>query len=275
MSIRWRNPMLMAPEGDSWLSALPDDLKTDPNVAKFKTPADLAKGYVEASKLIGGSIRPPGPDAAPEARQEYLKKVLETAPELIVAGDEDGLYKRLGRPEKEEEYEVDEATAKLVDLAAARRQAKEAGLTKKQFQALAKQTAAAREQAEVEAGKAHQALKQEWGYAHADKVLAAAAAARKMGMDDATVAAIASGTVPAQQLRFFYAASRVAGVDAKEMTREREASGAGGKLSPAEAKARLAEIRGRDEFWSPAKNPAEHERLVAESLRLTEMTLTG
>lgn len=274
MSIRWRNPMLMAPEGEDWRSALPDDLKADPNVAKFKSPADLAKGYVEASKLIGGSIRPPGPDASPEARQEYIKKVLETAPELIVAGDEEVLYKRLGRPDKEEEYELDEETAKAVDLEEARKQAKAAGLTKKQFQALAKQTANARAALADAAAKEHQALKQEWGYAHSDRVLAAAAAARKMGMDDATVAAIAAGTVPAQQLRFFYSAAKVAGVDAKEITRERSGEAAG-RVAPAEAKAQLAEIRSRPEFWNRSLNPSLHDSLVEKVVKLTEAAMAG
>lgn len=255
-----------------WTDELPDDLKTDPNVAKFKTPADLAKGYVEASKLIGSSIRPPGPEAAPEVRKEYLKKVLETAPELVVADDEDALYKRLGRPEKPEDYTVDESVAKAIDIEAARALAKEAGLTKKQFEAIAKKAAADRARLNEDSAKEAQALKQEWGHAFPDRVLAAAAAARKMGMPDEMVANIAAGSVPANELRLFFKVSQAAGVEAREISREKDGSAAG-RLAPDEALAQLAEIRGREEYWNPRKNPAEHQRLVQRVLKLTEMTL--
>lgn len=255
---------------NDWLAALPDDLKTDPNVAKFKSPTDLAKSYVEASKMIGGSIRPPGPDATPEARKEYIAKVLQTAPELVVADDDEALYKRLGRPEKAEDYTVSEEIAKGIDLAQAREQAKAAGLTKKQFEALAKQTAEARAQASAAVEKEHAALKQEWGMAHADRVLAAAAAAKKMGLSDATVAAIAAGQATASETRLFYQIAKVAGVDAKEITAQRD-GGANAPLTPEEAKAQLAEIQANPDYWNDTKNPARHKYLMEKALKLTEM----
>lgn len=261
----------MADGNDDWKAGLPDDLKADPSLASFKDVAALAKSYSETKKMVGASIRPPGPDAGPEARKEYLTKVLATAPELVVADDDEALYKRLGRPEKPEEYTVDDATAAAIDLEQARAQAKAAGLTKKQFEALAKQTAEARSAAKAAAEKEHAALKQEWGFAHSDRVLAATAAARKMGLPDTTVAAIAAGQVSAQELRFFYMASKVAGVDAKEITKERDGNGDQGRVSPDEAKAQLAEIRSLPEYWNANLNPARHEILKAKVFKLTGM----
>ncbi len=261
------------PENNEWLAALPDDLKTDPNITKFKSPADLAKSYVEASKMMGNSIRPPGPDAPEAVRKEYIAKVLQTAPELIVAGDEESLFKRLGRPESEDAYTVDDATAAVIDLTQARAQAKAAGLTLKQFQALAKQTADAKAQAKAASEKEHAALKQEWGYAHADRVLAAAAAARKMGMPDTVVAAIAAGAVPAAELKLFYDISKVAGVDAKEITTERQ--GGPQPLTPAEAQAQMAELQADPDYWDDRKNPARHKYLTEKMLKLTQMSIRG
>ena len=70
--------------------------------------------------MIGNSVRPPGPDATPEQRKEYIAKVLATAPELMMVGDEDAMLKALGRPEKIEDYTVEDAVAKSIDLEAAR-----------------------------------------------------------------------------------------------------------------------------------------------------------
>jgi hypothetical protein len=252
-----------------WKDELPDDLKADPTLASFKDVASLARSMIETKKMVGSSLRSPGPDATPEQRKEYLAKVLQTAPELVVADDDEALYKRLGRPEKVEEYVVDEVLAKSIDLEDARKQALAAGLTKKQFQVLAKQTADAKAALVDAEEKAHAALRQEWGFAHADRVLAAAVAARKMGMSDATVAEVASGKVPAAQMKFLYQASKIAGVDSKELTLEREGHGGGRTPDPSEARAQQAEIRGNPAYWDRRINPMLHDQLKEKMVKLT------
>lgn len=261
----------MSEESKDWKESLPDDLKADPTLASFKDVQSLARSMVETKRMVGNSIRPPGPDATSEQRKEYIAKVLASAPELVVADDDEALYKRLGRPDKAEDYTVDEALAKAIDLEEARKQATEAGLTKKQFQILAKQTAAAKAAAVEAEEKAHATLKQEWGFAHADRVVAAAVAARKMGMSDATVAAVAQGKVPADQLKFLFQASKLAGVDAKELTLERDGHGGGRVPDPGEARAQLAEIRGNPAYWDRRVNPSLHDRLVQKVVELTKM----
>jgi hypothetical protein len=191
----------------------------------------------------------------------------------MVADDEESMLKRLGRPEKIEEYTVDEAVAKGLDLDAARAQAQKAGLTKKQFQALALQTAEATAAAVVEFEKQHLALKQEWGVAHADRVLAAAVVARKMGKSDEEVAAIAAGKVSAAALRDLYKTSTIAGVDAKEVSLERSNGGGPPRFDPAEARAQIAEIQGNPAYWNKSVNPSLHKTLVEKVVKLTEMTL--
>jgi hypothetical protein len=57
-----------------WFESLPPDLKVEKSIQSFKGKgvADVAKSYVEAQKMIGGSIRLPKPDAKPEEREAFM-----------------------------------------------------------------------------------------------------------------------------------------------------------------------------------------------------------
>jgi hypothetical protein len=63
-----------------WKNGFDSDLKT--RVERFKEPADLAKSYIELEKFTSKSVQ----DMTPEEKAK--------------------LYKRLGRPEKQDEYEL-------------------------------------------------------------------------------------------------------------------------------------------------------------------------
>lgn len=58
-----------------WRAALPEALREDPALASFKDVAALAKSYREAVKMIGGSIRIPGPNATPEEVAAFRAKL--------------------------------------------------------------------------------------------------------------------------------------------------------------------------------------------------------
>ncbi len=83
-------PVITPPESGSvvqdWRVGLPDELKAEKSLESFKDIGGLAKSYVEAQKMIGGSIRIPKEDAKPE--------------------EWDAFYAKLGRPAKVEEYGV-------------------------------------------------------------------------------------------------------------------------------------------------------------------------
>lgn len=106
----------------SWNSALPDDLKSDPSLKDFKDVGGLAKSYVEAQKLIGSSIRLPREGAGEDELSKF--------------------YNRLGRPEKIEGYEYkqseDHPEILKEDYNSLREIGYKIGLTKTQFQELAK-----------------------------------------------------------------------------------------------------------------------------------------
>jgi hypothetical protein len=255
-----------------WTDSLPDDLKADPNVIKFKTPAEMAKGYVEASKLIGSSIRPPGPDASAEAKKDFREKMQKADPDLIFAGegaDEAPFWKRLGKPDKEDGYSVDEETGKAIDLAAARKQALEAGLTVKQFQTLAKQTAAAKAEVAAQTKAASDALKSEWGAAYSERLVLAAAAAAKLGLTDAQVAGIVAGSAPPDQLKFLHSVAVAVGTNPKELNNQKD--GGSGAMTPHDAEMAISEIMNNKAhpYWNP-RDPA-NAAAIAKMQKLVGM----
>lgn len=76
------------PSASDWRSALPEELRNDKALAQVRDVPSLAKGYVEAQKLVGGSVRVPKDDAKPE--------------------EWDAFYGKLGRPPSADKYELPE-----------------------------------------------------------------------------------------------------------------------------------------------------------------------
>lgn len=70
-----------------FLEALPEDLRKEPTMARFKSVADLAKSFLETKKMVGAQkIKLPGNDATPEELNEFFSK--------------------LGRPSDPKEYQL-------------------------------------------------------------------------------------------------------------------------------------------------------------------------
>lgn len=89
------------------LAGLSETYKNDPSLKDFKSVDDLAKSYVNAKAMIGGSIRLPAADASPEAIEEFFKKI-ESVPGVMKfdPNNLDQVYNRLGRPESADKYQV-------------------------------------------------------------------------------------------------------------------------------------------------------------------------
>lgn len=136
-----------APE---WMSALPDEMKTDAGLRKFKSVDALAKSYKEMESYRGNSIRIPGEDATDEERSAFFNK--------------------LGRPESAEHYklefgegvEVNEERSKSF-----RETAHTAGLTQAQVDTLAKWEQKSQESyiesLNEKATATKEEMKREWG----------------------------------------------------------------------------------------------------------------
>ncbi len=159
----------------SFLDSLPEDLRGEPSLANIKDVASLAKSHVSAQRMIGSSIRIPGPDASDEAKTEFFNK-LSTVPGVVKLPDpsdkagQDAFLEKMGRPKTAEEYKISldpsiQATASNIEPLKAL--AHEMGLTQAQldrYVAHENQLALSRAQAE-ESHKAETKsfLKETWG----------------------------------------------------------------------------------------------------------------
>lgn len=273
MKLKW----LMQQEGaggagggaDDWRKVLPEELRNDPTIAKYKSVTEAAKGLVEANGLIGRSVRPPGPNATPEAKKEFVDKLLAIDPALVYAPDGDPaavdrMWKRLGRPEKPEEYDVPQASVEAgLNPEDLRALAVKGGLTKAQFSGLVELMTNANLESRRVAALERLALDTEWGQAKEERTLAAKAAAMKMGLNEQEVAALSP-----RVLKAFYATAKAVGVNQGEF--RQHGSGGTPRVSPAEAQEELAKIRANPAYWDKFKDPALHEKLVKDAVRLTE-----
>ncbi len=177
------NPPAIAgtpPTSGDWFDTLPPDLKVEKSLQSFKGKGigEVVKSYVEAQRMIGGSIRLPKPDATPEEKQKFY----------------DDIYGKLGRPESPDKYEAKAPT--LPDgtpwdqasqnefLATAHKQ----GLNKTQAQALLDwyggRLAAGMQVQATQMADTERSLKQEWGPSYDRKIALAQKAATEIGGEE-------------------------------------------------------------------------------------------
>lgn len=259
---------------EEFKAAIPEAHRNDPALASFKDLGALAQSYIETKKFVGSSLRPPGPDASPEAKAEFRAKLQEKVPDLVYAPDGDeaaeaALWKRLGKPEKLEEYAVDAAATEAgLNGDELRALAAQTGLTKKQFNALVKTMAEGTGAVKAASAKEAAALKSEWGEAYEEKALSAKAAALKMGVSEGDLKSL----TPAQ-LRVFANVAQATGTRGAPFVSGE--AGTGGRLTPAEALSELADIRGNPAYWDDRVNPGKHEQLKARAVELTRMAHAG
>lgn len=268
----------MAEIATDWRAALPDDLKTAPALQDVKDIPGLAKAFIDTKALVGGSLRPPGPDATPEVRLEFINKLKEKVPELVLIPDgeddaaklaRDAAMARLGRPKEAKEYTAPKDVDLPADvLEALQKDALDEGLTKSQFQVRAKKEATkvlglAQLQREAQA-----ALKKELGAAFEERTASAAAVAAKLGARDDLVAALKTGAVDAGTFRMF---AQIAKGFGETRVVADQTGAVSGKPTPAEDKATRAEIMARPEYFNPKPNQLDvHRALVAKVADINE-----
>lgn len=269
--MKWLMNQEGAPAGGDWRATLPENLRNDPTIVNYKTVEDVAKALVETKALVGRSIRPLGQNATPEEKKQYVEKLLQSDPALIYApdGDEEAakrLFKKLGRPDKPDDYKFDEEAATAAGLKPSdlRALAVTAGLTQAQASQLAKVMVDANLETKRQTTLAAAALKERWGAAHEERTLSAKAAAMKMGLNEQEVAALSP-----RQLEAFYGVARAVGVNQNEF--REHGTHVVAPLTPEEAQAELATLRAKPEFWAKHLNPAEHARLNKRATELTKM----
>lgn len=258
-----------APPAD-WRTSLPDDLKAHESLKDFKDAGSLAKAYVDTKALVGASLRVPGPDASPELRREFINRLHEKLPNVTylpsnaeeLAAVEPHLWKALGKPEQAKEYSLEGVDVSDVQLDAEKLQnaAHALGLTKAQFKALAKSAADdLREQAKGEKLWAD-TMKREWGLAYNDKLQAAVDVATKLGAPAATIEQLKSGRMHPDHVKFYAKLSESLGGTGRAVGDQ--GPGKSGALAPAEALARIEELRSEPAYLRAHENPARHEQIM-------------
>jgi hypothetical protein len=258
-------------EGTDWLAP---ELREQAALKDFKDPNALAKSYLETKSLVGSSIRPPGPDAGPEAHAEFAKRLAEKSPGIVYLPDDEKaraeveavVWDKLGRPKDIEGY-IAVVEDVEVDLPALRAQAKEEGLTKAQFAKRLEKVVGAARQAKEARQAAETELKKEWGLAYDEKVLSAKAAAMRLGVPETALA-----NIPPSQLRVWANVAKSIGGEARQVATQ--GANPTGALTRDEMQLQVAEMRGRKEYLNDSINPAltaqlrrkvmEYERVLSE-----------
>lgn len=254
------------------------DLRDDPALKDFNDLPALVKSYREQRSMIGGSIRPPGPDASPEARAEFLVKLQKHAPELVMLKDGDAaaesmLWDRLGRPKDAQGYKYEPPAGVSFNVDAVRAAAQEAGLTQKQFEKLVAKTVVGLQTQTAEQTKARDALKTEWGPAYEGKLRSAAAAATKFGQPPEVVARILSGQMDPGALKTWDAiGAAVPGEGGGPPGGPPGNAGPNG-ITPAEAKRQFTELQTHKAYFD--RNHPEHSAKVERGIELQKIINPG
>jgi hypothetical protein len=254
------------------LDAVPE-LRDDPSLKDFNDLPTLAKSYKETKAFVGSSIRPPGPDASPEARAEFYKKLITHAPDLVPLREGDAeaeklVWNKLGRPDKPEGYAFQVPAGVELNLDPLRQVAIKTGMTKGQFNELAKAAVVEAEGQKLSTQKDRDALKQEWGAAYETKLKNAAAVAQKMGVPEEAVGAIMAGKLKSNQLKIWDTVATAVGTEGSGPIGQK-GGGGGEVLTPDEAQARFREVQAHPAYFN--KSHPEHDALVEKGFALQRM----
>lgn len=164
------------PKAASWRDKLPEEIRDNPSLSKFKDPLEVAKAYVNAQKMIGAD-----------------KLVLPNKN----SGDEDWnqVFDKLGRPESPDKYEVSLPENSHIDeefVKPFQEQAHKLGLLPKQVQGLVEWFSTTDAEAQAKAQTEYKStldekingLKSEWGAAFDNKLHKVNLAIREFGGEE-------------------------------------------------------------------------------------------
>ena len=241
------------------MNELPPELQQTESLKQFKSVGDLAKSYVETKAAVGNSIRIPGEDAGEDARVDFINKLKDRVPELVLRPDDNdpASWALFGKPESADKYEVPEGV-KLPDGSEAtlRELMFEANLTKRQAEAMLKgmskrgeEVTKTQSDAQLESEKA---LRGEWGAAYDQRIAMVKKIKEQFGIDG-------------DAKKLFGLAERMLSGES-EFSSQPETSAA---MTPAEAHRQIEEIENNPEYWDK-KNPQRQAVLIKRRLELAK-----
>lgn len=161
--------------------ALPDEIRNNETLNRYNSIADLAKSHLEQRAAISQSIRIPPPEAGDEARQQFLDKLINNAPEVMLKPDftepeqRAEFFRTLGMPDAADKYEMPEDAKLPAEVENELRNVfHEANLTNEQFKKIAKRFADMEskriENLKTQSDEAMEGLKGKWGMTLEDRM---------------------------------------------------------------------------------------------------------
>ena len=176
--------------GELWYSSLPEDLRGDSNITKYKSAEELARGHISAVSMLGRDKIP-----MPKSDAEYLD-----------------VYKRLGMPETKDDYKFEGTEYDIpenvyskqeqeADRVAFRAWAHDLGLTQKQaaglYDRFMKHQVSGMQnigrRVDIEMAKCNDVMQQTWGEATEANLTVANRALAKLFGKNVVDAVAASG----------------------------------------------------------------------------------
>ena len=229
-----------------WRESLPESVQ---QWEETKNAADINAFFNNMNdmrSMIGRSLQIPGPDASVEKRQEYLQKLLDKSPEVMLKPDPDKMgdfFDSMGRPKDFDAYKVPDSTDDLPingdSVAMFKQMAYEAGLTQSQFEkitlGMSKKTLENANIAQSERQTGQSELKTEWGAAYNQNL----AIAEKIKNEhfqhlDFPIGELDSGTI-----KSLHSLGKAMIGEGMEIT---NTDGSDAIMTPAEAKTKIDEI---------------------------------
>jgi hypothetical protein len=242
---------------ENWRDALPDDIKGSASLAVFDDVGQMAKGFVELKSYQGNSLRIPGEDAGDDDRKQFVDKLLDKVPSVMLRPDFDNqdqsreFYRTLGMPAESSGYEMPElndvpegvnANSDKMDFF--RGIAHEAGLSKGQFnQVMAKviEHDLADAQGQLDEHKlAMEGLNSEWGMATKERLAATLDIAKKTKAPDSLVEALQKNQLPVDLVKWIHGLSVSIGSESNQIGTADDSIA--GRMTPAEAQEKINEI---------------------------------
>lgn len=231
-------PAAATPAAPDWMSGLSEDLKGYAQNKQFKDPATVVESYKHLEKLMG-------------TPKEHLLKLPQKEDD---AEGWNGVYNKLGRPEKADDYKIqapensDENFTKW-----AKSTFHELGLSAKQAEKLSSKyneyfSGVATQHQETFNQKLTSevaALKKEWGGAFEQNRQIAAKAMDKFGFTNAEVDAIANTVGFSRMSKLLHSIGSQIGEDQFVTGKN---PGMGGALTPSQAKEKISALRSDKTF---------------------------
>lgn len=250
---------------DDWRSTIPEEIRGHKSLEHIQDVGALAKSYVNAQSMIGADkLAIPGKHATDDDWAE--------------------VYTRLGRPDSPEGYELNNEVPEGVELSNDMLEwfkgtAHEIGLSGRQAQQLLdKYNAQLGAMTQVDDGQYEQMqqqvqneLRQEYGAAFDDRMAVANAVVLEHGNADLNEVEMADGRMLGDHPEFIKMM-----VNIGEFIRTRigedslEGVKTSGALTPADAQARLSELRAPNSPYWDQRHP-EHKFYVDEALKYQEL----